>query len=195
MAEKYRSVSEMVKNISSDDSYKELFANKIKNRALAKFLFYLRCEHELSQKELAEKIGCTQSRISKIEHSLDKDLTIQDLLDYAKALNIKLEIGYRHSSVKIVDLIKYHAFKIKSYLDELNDLAKDDDTLNQSIKKFHLEAFLNIAKIIWDSLSKLDFKQKAQKRETDTIHISAPLEKGTLQNLIEQNKSASLQVK
>ena len=195
MGEKYKSVLEMVKDISSDDSYKELIANKIKGRALAKFLFYLRCEHGLSQKELAERIGCTQSRISKIEHSLDKDLTIQNLLDYAKVLNLQLEIGYRHPSVKIVDLIKYHAFKIKVYLNELNTLAKDDDALQQSIKKFHLEAFFNIGKIIWDSLSKIDFKQKVQKRETDTIHISVPLEKGTLERITEQNKNTNLQLR
>lgn len=193
MGEKYKSVLEMVKKISTDDSYKELVANQIKGRLLAKFLFYLRCEHGLSQKELAEKIACSQSRISKIEHSLDKDLTIQDLLDYGKVLNLQLEIGYRHPSAKIVDLIKYHAFKIKAYFNELNTLAKDDEALNQSIKKFHLEAFFNIGKIIWDSLAKLDFKQKAQKRDASIIHISAPLEKEKLEHLTGQNKSENLQ--
>lgn len=195
MGDKYKSVLEMIRNISSDESYKELASNQIKDRKLAKLLFYLRCNHGLSQKELAAKIGCTQSRISKIEHALDKHLTIQDLLDYAKALNIQLEIGYRHPSIKIVDLIKYHAFKIKAHLNELNALAKDDTALSQSIKKFHLEAFLNIGKIIGDSLSQLDFKQKAHKGEVDTIHISTPLEKTKLQDVIEQAKVDNLQLK
>jgi len=187
MGTKYKNVLEMVKGISKDDTFKELATKEIKGKTLAKFLFYLRCDHNLSQKQLAEKIGCTQSRISKIESALDKNLTIQDLLDYAKALNLHLEIGYRHPSVRIVDLIKYHAFKIKAYLNQLSHFAKEDEVLKESIGKFHLEALFNIGKIISDSLAKLDFKFKEQKREPDTIHISAPLEKAKLEQLLENN--------
>ncbi len=183
MGEKYKSVLEMVKGISGDSSYKELVANQIKGRSLAKFLFYLRCDQDLSQNQLAKKIGCSQSRISKIEHSHDRDLTIQDLLDYGKALNIQLEIGYRHSSVKITDLIKYHAFKIKTYLDRLSNLAKDDEVLVKALKMFHIEALFNIGKIITDSLGRLDVKEKAQKIDTSTIHISIPLEKRKMELL------------
>ena len=188
MGESYRSVEEMIKNIPAEDSYKELVEKRLKGKSLSRFLFYLRCQNGLSQKELASRIGCSQSRISKIEHAFDKDLTIQDLLDYGKVLNLQLEIGYRHPSAKIVDLIKYHAFKIKAYLNQLSGLAKDDEQLSQSIMKFHLEAFFNIGKIITESLSKLDFKQKVQKADTASIHISAPLEKQKLEHLIDENK-------
>jgi transcriptional regulator with XRE-family HTH domain len=179
MGEKYNSVSEMIGGVSKDNSHKELVDKQIKERSLSKFLFCLRCGHGLSQKELAEKIGCSQSRISKIEHARDVDLTIQDLVDYGKALKLQVEIGYRNPSAKIVDLIKYHAFKIKAYLNELNGLVKDDEALRKSIKTFHLEAFFNIGKIIWDSLSqiKLDIKDKECKKDTNTIHISVPLDK------------------
>lgn len=194
MGIKYKNVLEMVKSISKDGAFKELAEKEIKGKTLSKFLFYLRCDHHLSQKQLAEKIGCSQSRISKIEGAFDKDLTIQDFLDYAKALNLHLEIGYRHPSVRIVDLIKYHAFKIKAYLNQLNHLAKEDEALKESIGKFHIEALFNIGKIISDSLSRLDFKLKDQKRDPDTIHISAPLEKAKLEQLLgdsDQEKSCS----
>jgi transcriptional regulator with XRE-family HTH domain len=189
MGTKYKNVLEMIKSISKDDAFKELATREIKGKTLAKFLFYLRCNHNLSQKQLAEKIGCSQSRISKIESALDKDLTMQDLLDYAKALNLNLEIGYRHPSVRIVDLIKYHAFKIKAYLNQLNSLAKEDDLLKESIGKFHIEALFNIGKIIWESLATLDFKLKEQKREPDIIHISAPLERAKLEQLLKKDNT------
>lgn len=195
MGEKYRSISEMVNSISTDNSYKELFANRVKGRALSKLLFFIRCKHGLSQKELAAKIGCSQSRISKIEHSIDDDLTVKDLTDYAKAVNLQLEVGYRHSSTKIVDLIKYHAFKIKAYFDELTKLAEDDESLAKAIKDFHLEAFLNMGRIVIDSLGKLDSKQKMKKSEAGTIHISTPLEKKMLEQIIESNKNKDLQLK
>ncbi len=187
MGTKYKNVLEMVKGISKDDTFKELATKEIKGKTLAKFLFYLRCDHNLSQKQLAEKIGCTQSRISKIESAFDKNLTIQDLLDYAKALNLHLEIGYRHPSVKIVDLIKYHAFKIKAYLNQLSGLAREDEVLKESVGKFCVEVLFNIGKFVSDNLAKLDFKFKEQKREPDTIHISAPLEKAKLEQLLEKN--------
>ncbi|MDD5044060.1 MAG: helix-turn-helix domain-containing protein [Candidatus Omnitrophica bacterium] len=188
MREKYKSVLEMVRSISKEDSYKELADKQIKGKSLAKFLFYLRCRHGLSQKELANKVGCSQSRVSKIEHSFDKDLTIQDLLDYGKVLNLQLEIGYRHPSVKIIDLIKYHAFKIRSYLNQLNGLAKDDEALLQGIKNTYFEIFFNLNKIISEALIKLDFKQKVKKIDMSTIHVSAPIEKNKLEQLAEQAK-------
>lgn len=181
MGKRYESVLGMVKSLSAEDTFEKLISGTIKQKSLGKSLFLLRCEHNLTQKELALKIGCTQGRISKIESSLDVDLTIKDLLDYAKALNLKLEIGYRHSSIKIVDLIKYHALKIRGYLNQLGGLAKDDEKLKESIANFHLEALFNICKIVSDSLAKLDFMQKAQKKEENFIHFSAPFEK--LKNL------------
>lgn len=183
MGMRYKNVLEMIESISTDGTFKALVNKEIKEKQLAKFLFYLRCTHNLSQKQLAEKIKCSQSRISKIEHSIDKDLTIKDLLDYAKVLNLRLEIGYRHPSVKTVDLIKYHAFKIKDYLNQLIELAKDDETLIEKIGEFHAEALFNIIKIISGSLVKLDFKQKKQKKDISRIHISPPLEKAKIKNL------------
>ena len=152
MGKRYGSVLKMVKSLSSEDTFKDLVSKSIKKKSLGKRLFLLRCEHNITQKELALKIGCTQGRVSKIESSLDEDITIKDLLGYAKALNLKLEIGYRHSSIKIVDLIKYHALKIKEYLNQLGGLAKDDEKLKESIANFHLEALFNICKIVSDSL-------------------------------------------
>lgn len=183
MGTKYKNVLEMVKNISKDDAFKELATSEIKDKVLSKFLFYLRCQHNLSQKQLAEKVGCSQSRISKIESSFDKDMTVKDLLDYGKVLNLHLEIGYRHPSVKVVDLLKYHAFKIKSYLSQLSCLAKDDEALKEGICKFHLETLFNIGRIISDNLAKLDFKHKETKTDPNIIHISAPLEKAKIEQL------------
>ncbi|PJC47116.1 MAG: hypothetical protein CO035_07390, partial [Candidatus Omnitrophica bacterium CG_4_9_14_0_2_um_filter_42_8] len=90
----------------------------------------------------------------------------------------------RHPSVRIVDLIKYHAFKIKAYLSQLTGLVEDDKELAMSIKKFHIEALFNIGRIISESLTKLDFKQKDKKIDLDMIHISAPLEKTKLEHLL-----------
>src|SRR3989338_7288123 len=111
MRKLYKNVKEMVKYVSVDTSFNNLLSKEIDEKRIAKFLFYLRCKNNLTQKQMAEKIGCTQSKISKIESAYNTELSVQDLLDYGKAMNLKLELGYRQPSLKIVDMIKYHAFK------------------------------------------------------------------------------------
>lgn len=101
MSRHYKSVSEMVSHLCTDESFKRKVLAEIKNRNLTKLLFALRCKKGMSQKQLAEKMGATQSRVSKIESAPDAEITVKDLLDYAKALGLRLEIGYRESSAKM----------------------------------------------------------------------------------------------
>lgn len=176
MGRKYKSVLQMINSLSSDEAFKVSATKAIKAKSIGKFLFLLRCEHKLTQKEIALKMGCTQSRVSKIESSFNENLTVKDLLDYGKALNLNLEIGYRHAAARIVDLIKYHAFKIKTYLEQLRILAKEDEAFKKRVADFHIEALFNVCKIIAESLSKFEFIQDARKKEEQQIHFSAPLE-------------------
>ncbi|MFT7637556.1 MAG: transcriptional regulator with XRE-family HTH domain [Candidatus Omnitrophota bacterium] len=171
----YKSVSEMIKDELDDDSFKELLLADLGNKRLSKLLFLLRCQKNLTQKQLSKLVGCTQGKISKIESASDADLSVKDLLDYSKALDLQLEIGYRHKSVKLVDLIKYHVFKIKEYLDRLAKLAKDDASLTEGVGRFYLEAFVNLNNIVSESFSSLKLKKAKALKDHDTIHITAPL--------------------
>lgn len=173
MAKHFKNVTGMVKGLATDEKFKKNTLVELKDREIAKFLFVLRCEHKLTQKQIAEKIGCTQSRISKIEHSFNDEITIKELLDYGKALNLQLEVGYRNTSTKIVDLIKYHAFKIRGYLERLDELVKEDKDIAQGILKVHLEAFLNLSIFTLQSVPML--QEKLLKQFKKDIHISAPL--------------------
>jgi len=177
MGKRVNNVSELVEEISSTERFKKKFAKEIQSKSVAKFLFSLRCNHKLTQKQLAEKVRCSQSRISKIESSYDYKLAIKDLTDYADALNLQVELGYRSPSVKIVDVIKYHAFKIKLYLEQLTKLAEEDEALNEGVKQFHGETVYNLIKITLDSLSKLNIsKKEIHPKEREQIHISAPID-------------------
>ncbi len=189
MSKRVNDVSELVKTISTTKRFKKNFEKEIQSKTTAKFLFSLRCDHKLTQKQLAEKIGCSQSRVSKIESSYDQELTLKDLLDYANALNLQVELGYRTPSVKIVDLIKYHAFKIKAYLEQLTKLAKEDESINEGIQQFHGETIYNLVKITLDSLSKLNISQKRLSPvKKEQIHITAPIDI----NELKQSKKAEL---
>lgn len=55
----------------------------------------------LTQAQLAAKMGCTQGRISKIESSLDADLTIGIVQAYARATFSDVELRFRKPSKQI----------------------------------------------------------------------------------------------
>jgi len=187
MGKQYKNVKEMIKESSLGQRFKDRVLKEIEKSQISKFLIVLRCKHNLTQKQIAEKIGCTQSRISKIETSYDEDITIKDLIDYAKALNLKLEIGYRQPSVKIVDLIKYHALKISEYLNQLVELTKDkqDEALEEGIVDFLKEAYVNLNFLVLEKFSKINFEKNKRKLERTKIHISFPFE--TLKNETKEN--------
>lgn len=174
MAKTYKNVEEMVKDLSEDSKFKDSVLNEIKNKAISKFLFTLRCEHNLTQKHLADKIGCTQSKISKIESSYDKDITINDLLEYGKALGLQLGIGFnRRKKVKIVDLVEYHVSKIQEHIDNLTNLAGTDTSMIKGVSKVLGNTILELLKVFNSAASRL--KTASLKEPKDPIHISPPI--------------------
>lgn len=90
MAKKFKSVQDMVRSLSEDKEFDQLFDEQVNKRRLSRFLFVLRNQKGMTQKQMAEKLGCARSRISKIEHAEDMDLTVKDLLDYGRALDMNI---------------------------------------------------------------------------------------------------------
>ncbi len=173
MARHFKNVTESVKQLTTAKKFKKDALKALDNKGIAKFLFTLRCEQNLTQMQLAKKMGCTQSKISKIENSFDSELAINNLFDYGKALNLQLEIGFRNTDVKIVDLIKYHAFKIEDCLEHLVDLVKDDKDMARGVLQFHLEAFVNVRHLILKNIPILH--KKSLKKSKQSVHLSSPL--------------------
>ena len=176
MAKTYNNVMEMLNDLSATKDVKNKVRNEIKGRILSCYLCILRCANNLTQEDMAKKLKCSQSRISKIELSLDRDLTMGNFLDYANVCNLDVEIGFRDRNVKKVDLIKYHASRINTYLGDLRKLARGDDTIIDGIIDFHEEAEVNLKKIVRTSKRLLgEEKLKRKIKKESEIHISPPL--------------------
>jgi transcriptional regulator with XRE-family HTH domain len=117
----YTSVAEMVHDLAEDKTFADDFENRLARRQVVKRLFALRCSRGMSQKDVADKFGCTQSRISKLESDDDSDLRLGDLRDYAAALGLEMRIVLSPEGQTAVEEIKYHAQRIEQLL---GDLAK-----------------------------------------------------------------------
>ena len=165
---KYNSVEAMVRDVLGDRNA-DRFAESEKERVLAKNLSALRCMQNLSQTELAVRIGCSQSAISKIEHSKDDMISIGEMRMYAQSLELQVIISFEKKDECAVNKIKYHAGEIKRYLDILAHAAGKDVKIFESVAKFFNEALLNVLSIFSESAKKLD--SHARKLNSGAIHI------------------------
>jgi len=181
MVKQHKSVSDMVKRLSGDEAFAKKFEQEIAEKQLAKMLFAMRCTNGMSQKEMASKLGCTQSRISKLEHARTDDIRIGDLSVYAEALGLNLSVSF-HEPMSSVERVKFHAFKIKKYLDELAILAHRDDKIFDGIKSFYKEYLVNILALFKDSAEKLPRKPRTKKGPV--LKVNPPINVDAMEELL-----------
>ncbi len=90
----YRSVDEMLRGHGYRrvaDAVRQLSA---KTRLIDE-LILARVAAGLTQAQLAAKLRCSQSRISKIEDSQDADLSLGDIRAYARIVGLKFQLDLR----------------------------------------------------------------------------------------------------
>ncbi len=90
----YRSVDEMLRGHGYRrvaDAVRQLSA---KTRLIDQ-LILARVAAGLTQAQLAAKLRCSQSRISKIEDSQDADLSLGDIQAYARIVGLKLQLDLK----------------------------------------------------------------------------------------------------
>jgi transcriptional regulator with XRE-family HTH domain len=156
----HTSVSQMVHETSDDPSFKDMFEKRLRTRRIIKDLMVHRAVHRLSQKDIAEKIGCTQSRISKLESTSDADLRLGDLARYSNALGLRVRIVLENEKMNSVTRVKSLAFQIKNELDRMADRAAGDHQIAKGVSAFLGEALFNLVGILQDSAKKLPPRQE-----------------------------------
>lgn len=85
-----------------DPARRERIQNRVNNTLIAIRLAELRKNAKLSQKELAEKIGVSQSAISQIENT--ESLQLATLSTYVKALGGKLKLSVEMPNGEVLSL-------------------------------------------------------------------------------------------
>jgi ribosome-binding protein aMBF1 (putative translation factor) len=84
----YSSVDEMVK-LTLGTRWLKRMNQRLKHTEVVDQLVLARLRAGLSQTDLAARMKCTQSRISKIEDSLDAQLSLKDIYEYAGAVGVE----------------------------------------------------------------------------------------------------------
>ena len=86
----YDSVSELTEHLSDDEQFRRGVESEIAEQRLATMLFAMRNHYGLTQAQVAEAAGHTQSWVSKLEHSPADKITVRDLLEYLAAVEVAL---------------------------------------------------------------------------------------------------------
>lgn len=156
-SKRFESATDLLRDVSEDHTLADELDREIAERQLAKLLIAHRVRSDLSQKDVAERMNCTQSRISKLESSLDTDLRLGDLQQYLDSIGLQIRLVIAPKSLKAVDEIKYHAFCIKQLLHKLVKLASSNDAkLADGIAKFAcVETPIVLLKFILDAAKHL----------------------------------------
>jgi transcriptional regulator with XRE-family HTH domain len=123
----FDSVQEMVRAVSEDKEQAEKTARAIDRRQIVDFLMAIRSAKEVSQGEIARKMGHSQSKISKLENGDDDSLRVGALRAYISALGLEMMIlvGPKQKPT-IADQIKLHAGAISRLLTSLVGLVGKD---------------------------------------------------------------------
>lgn len=153
--EKYPSTTQMVDALSDEKNFNKEFANRLAQKQIVKKIVALRSAKSVSQAAIAEKLGCTQSRVSKLEQGKDDDLRLGELKAYAEALGLKVEIVLVPKDLKLTDRVKAHAFAIRKLLEEMVKFAHLDADIADAVAGFHGEAFFNLVRMLKTSCDKL----------------------------------------
>ncbi len=154
---KYTKATDLLNDLTDDRSLVDELTEQVRRRRLMKHLIAHRVGSNLSQDDVAKHMGCTQSRISKLEATDDEDLRLGDIEQYLDTLGLSLTMMITKKQSNAVDQIKTHAFRIKHLLQSLVSLVDDDDDeLADGIAKFAcIEAPINLLEMVFDSISHL----------------------------------------
>lgn len=154
--QRFASVRDLVKATAADDGQVREFDRRIKGAVIVNALIRTRAAAAMTQADVAEKMTCTQSAVSKLEHAADAELTLQDIASYLHATGGRLNLGVGKQPNR-VERIKELAICLKSELESLSDLSSnsDDPSIRQSINGFFGEAWFNLFKILCDTTSRL----------------------------------------
>jgi len=152
---RFDSVLDLVKATSEEPERVRKFEEFLADTRITRALVRARARAGITQAELAERMGCTQSAVSKLEHSSDGDLKISEIASYVRATDERIAILFG-SQPTIAERIKAHVIGLRREIGKLAEMAdeNDDEQLRRQINKFGEEAWFNMLVMLLEAAAK-----------------------------------------
>ena len=147
---------EMLERMTEGDpSLEQAVREREKKTRLVRCLISMRAKAGLTQSEVAQKMKCSQSRVSKIEHGLDDDISIGELDAYTKAVGFRFELSFTNTSGNAAGLIKHHIITANALLQRIIKLAENDKEMLTGADAFSIEMLVNFCRLLDDTTRNL----------------------------------------
>lgn len=153
------SIAEMLEDIGVDKAFVDSVNEAIAARELVDQMIILRHRAGLTQGQMAEMMGVSQSAISKLERSPDSEVTLDQIAKYLSATKQKMYVTILPEEENIVGEVKYFVHMIKERLDQLVEIANGqphDTSISQGINNFWGELAINLMHIMHSSKSRME---------------------------------------
>jgi transcriptional regulator with XRE-family HTH domain len=154
----FNSAAEAFSALVEDENIKGQVQKELHRSKLVNALVQMRLHKKISQRQLADRMNCTPSKISRLEACDDDSIKIADVRDYVLGLNIGMAILFEDKDIPVAEQIKQHVFSIHEKLENLVKIAEgvDGDTeIITKINQFYGEVLMNFLKKFQDSHSRL----------------------------------------
>lgn len=149
----------MVRNLA-EPGFADEFDQYQSVRTLTNCLTVIRCSNEVGQADLAGRMGCSQSKVSKMESSVDADLNYGDIINYVLALKQSVHIVFSPKRRKGSDPIRFHIEAIKHELDRLVKISDDDKPIGDSVETFAIDTARNVVGMMEAIIDKLPHRSQ-----------------------------------
>jgi len=146
-AEAYGSVGDLMRGVGITQQAQDEVESLRQSSRVVDMLASMRHASGVTQEVVAKELGVTQSAISKVESGKDEDLSLNVVLAYASACGTRVQIQFGKQMTH-VEAVKEHALQIKEHLTALAALAHQDEEIEQAVRGFFGEAFINLLIIL-----------------------------------------------
>lgn len=138
--------SSVMAELCDDKQIVQDVANNISRSKLVAELAEMRVRKSMTQKDVATKMGVSDSKVSRFEASFDDDLRIGDVKAYMHAIDVEASVALLDKSMSTTNQIKHYVFEIERLLTHLTSIAKecgDDRSIVDGISRFRGEVLYN----------------------------------------------------
>jgi transcriptional regulator with XRE-family HTH domain len=144
---KYTSVEEFLGGEAVSQDVRSKVAELKDQTKVVLQLARLRQMAGITQEDMANNLGVTQSAVSKLEAGDDENVTLREVRAYARVTGQRIAVMFG-KPLTHVEAVKLHAQAIKLRLESLAEIANNNDDLEKEIKGFFGEAFFNLLNIL-----------------------------------------------
>lgn len=145
MADTYKTAADLAAAVLGQDVGKKVAALSA-GRQIITALVSIRLGKGLTQKDVADSMGCAASTVSKLEAGTDAELRWSEIGKYSRAVGIQSSLVMDNPGLPATSRIKQRVIEIGELLDEIVELAEsvdDDPEIIESIHGFYKELSYN----------------------------------------------------